>query len=130
MGSRRRVRVGVNASVRGFAGVVPRCCRQLLRCPGQGHHLHRGIRGGYLPDQKFSALLQADQPDPFAGKDLFQGRGDHAAIPGAPVDADGAAAGSAARFGLGKLVENFVGNGVINLSGTAETAGGGCRTGR
>ena len=79
--------------------------------------------------EELAPCCEADQADPFAGEDLLQRRGHHAAVPRSPVDADRAAAGAAARLGLGELVEHLVGNGVIDLTDAAEAAGDGGKEG-
>ena len=91
-------------------------------CERQDFH---GVAGGGedVAGEEVGSGGGFDEANAFALEDFAESFGDHAAVPRAPVEGDHAALRATAGFGLGHLVQHFVGGGVVHLAGATEASG-------
>lgn len=90
------------------------------RAAAEDHGLHRTSRVRELCDEIPRAGQEVDDRDPFTREQVAECRGHHAAVPRSPVERHDAAVGSTSLLPLGDLVQDFVRDGVVRLTGAPE----------
>ena len=80
-------------------------------------HLDRRVRRlAQLPNEIIRPRFEADEADAFLVEPLLEGRRHHAAVPRSPVDRDHAAARQQTCPALRRLVQDLIGDRVIDLA--------------